>query len=294
MEHLPNGLRKILRQITPARTMIQFVNAFRAPLSMIVENQRKMHKYKDVYKGRRCFIIGNGPSLRAEDLDRIKGEYSFASNKIYEIYQHTDWRPTFYCNQDDDLFLPMGEKLFDATAQSQASFFRLVSYRKLGDNMVKLHNPTFVPILFIRYNDNSFKFSKKADHFLGDCGTVTYMAMQLAAFMGFSEIYLLGVDHSFPFQRNMDGKIQEIDLSLAAHFYETPEDNLGEHGYYGHANKHSHVTMGYRSAEAFSRKDGSFRIYNATRGGKLEEFERVDFDEVVRDEKTEPHKSNDL
>lgn len=294
MKFLPDPLKKILLQSTLVRMMIGHGMAYQAPPAVIIKNRQKMGKFKDAYKGKRCFVIGNGPSLRAEDLDRIKDEYSFASNRIYEIYRRTDWRPTFYCNQDEEVLLSMGDNLYDAVAQSQASFFRLTSYCKLGNNVSKLHNPTFVPILYILYKDNSFEFSKKADRFLGDCSTVTYMAIQLAAFMGFSEIYLLGVDNSYPFQINLDGTLQVNDLNLAAHFYETADGNLGERGSVGHRSHYDYVTFGYRSAEAFSRKDGSFRIYNATRGGRLEEFERVNFDEVMRDEKTKPCSSNDL
>ena len=46
----------------------------------------KIKKLKDNYIGKRCFIIGNGPSLRIEDLNCLKGEYTFAANRIYEIF----------------------------------------------------------------------------------------------------------------------------------------------------------------------------------------------------------------
>lgn len=57
---------------------------------------RRISGIKDVYKGKRCFIVGNGPSLRVDDLDKIKNEYSFASNKIYKIFDKTMWRPDYY------------------------------------------------------------------------------------------------------------------------------------------------------------------------------------------------------
>lgn len=51
---------------------------------------------KGIHAGKRCFIIGNGPSLCAEDLDKLKDEYTFAANRIYEIFYLTEWRPTYY------------------------------------------------------------------------------------------------------------------------------------------------------------------------------------------------------
>ena len=59
--------------------------------------------YKDIYTGQRCFLIGNGPSLRAEDLTRLHeaGEITFAFNRVYNIFEQTPWRPTFYISQDE-------------------------------------------------------------------------------------------------------------------------------------------------------------------------------------------------
>ena len=37
---------------------------------------------KGIHIGKRCFIIGNGPSLRVEDLEKIKDEYTFAANRM--------------------------------------------------------------------------------------------------------------------------------------------------------------------------------------------------------------------
>ncbi len=51
---------------------------------------------RDCHRGRRGFIVGNGPSLRMEDLDRLQSEISFGSNKIYLAFDKTAWRPTYY------------------------------------------------------------------------------------------------------------------------------------------------------------------------------------------------------
>ena len=46
------------------------------------EDAEYIRSLQNKYEGKRCFIIGNGPSLTPEDLDRIKDEYSFASNRF--------------------------------------------------------------------------------------------------------------------------------------------------------------------------------------------------------------------
>ena len=45
----------------------------------------KLNKLKDVGKGKRCFIIGNGPSLNIGDLEKLNNEITFASNRIYKL-----------------------------------------------------------------------------------------------------------------------------------------------------------------------------------------------------------------
>ena len=51
-------------------------------------------KNKNLHKGKRGFIIGNGPSLKINDLDMPKNDISIASNKIYLAFNQTKWRPT--------------------------------------------------------------------------------------------------------------------------------------------------------------------------------------------------------
>ena len=52
----------------------------------------RLQKFYNTKVGKRCFIIGNGPSLRIEDLERIKDD-TFAVNRIYKIFDKTFWRP---------------------------------------------------------------------------------------------------------------------------------------------------------------------------------------------------------
>ena len=106
-------------------------------------------------------------------------------------------------------------------------------------------------------------------------GTVTMSCLQLALYMGFTEIYLLGVDHNYSSYIDSSGKLV-VDPTVKDYFsaeYDTDFKNeikrdLGS------------STLSYLSAEKLSRRNGGFRVYNATRGGKLEVFERVDFDAI--------------
>ena len=66
---------------------------------------KKILQFKDKYRERRCFFIGNGPSLNVEDLSILEknNELTFAFNRIYNIFDKTTWRPTFYISQDEKM-----------------------------------------------------------------------------------------------------------------------------------------------------------------------------------------------
>lgn len=223
-----------------------------------------LEQYKNIHKGERCFIIGNGPSLKPEDLDilRASGEVCFATNDIGLMYDKTEWRPDYYVVAGleqalVDLFenrldsLP-GTKFTTSWYQRNTRFYKSKEYHYFSQQAE-----------FRNYDDlNHHLFSMDASKRVFECYTVVYTAFQLAAYMGFSEIYLLGVDNG--------GKgyfFQEED-------YDADFLSIGIHH-----NRAYRFERDWEEAEWYSRNHG-FRLYNATRGGYLEIFERVDFDSL--------------
>ena len=70
---------------------------------------KTLSSYKNKYSGKRCFLIGNGPSLKAEDLTKLykNGDITFAFNRVYNIFDDTEWRPKFYISQDEKIVWQM-------------------------------------------------------------------------------------------------------------------------------------------------------------------------------------------
>ena len=167
-----------------------------------------LKQYKNRYAGERCFIIGNGPSLKAEDLDKIKNYISFASNRIYVIFDKTEWRPKFYVCQDYRMILLSASEI--SKVEAELKIIPMFEFCKRPD----INNAIFTRM------QNSEKFIKR--HELPDFSdditkctyegmTVTYANIQIAVYMGFKKIYLLGVDHSYSISRNIDGTITKND-----------------------------------------------------------------------------------
>ncbi len=226
--------------------------------------------YKDQYKGQRCFLIGNGPSLRAEDLTKLheNGEITFAFNRIYNIFDQTPWRPTFYISQD--------EKMLSGCADT-------VNESELGVKFIPIQLRWWHDIHiggaqeFNIINQNAedpreFGFSDDIAKGIFNSSTGMYTAAQIAAYMGFSEIYLIGVDHHFRISRNNAGEIV-VDNTVKDYFsekYNEDKDKL----YIPNTEK---STLTYVAMKNHCEKR-DIRVFNATRGGKLEVFQRVDFD----------------
>lgn len=104
--------------------------------------------------------------------------------------------------------------------------------------------------------------------------TGMYTAVQIAAYMGFTEIYLIGVDHHFRISQNNAGQIV-VDNSVKDYFsekYNQDKENL----YIPNTEK---STLTYVAMKSHCDKRG-IHVYNATRGGKLEVFPRIDFDSL--------------
>lgn len=274
------AIRDFLRKLRVLRT-VYYKYQFRKMLSAIPEPQltksiEALRSYKDKYKGQRCVIIGNGPSLTPEDLDALKNEITFASNRIYCLYDKTEWRPTFFCAQDDMIVNTIKTDLKEAAKESETMFLASAVYNDCKDETKDIENLVWMPLRYIPPKNDRYTFSTNASEMVVEGLSITYSCMQLAAYMGFKEIYLLGIDHNYDIEIDKNGKIVKQDSSVNNYFQGVKEMKQSN------PPQIIEMTYAYMSAEEYSRTS-DFRIYNATRGGKLEVFQRKDFDEIFHD-----------
>lgn len=226
-----------------------------------------LRNLKDKYTGRRCFIIGNGPSLTAEDLEKLKGEITFAANRIFQIFPQTEWRPTYYGMLDEGVACSKGVATEASKLNCEMKFFRMegwYAYHKIKGSKCYLHSWWGKKYL------KDPQFSLDLCKGVYTISTITYMMTQVAVWMGFKEIYFLGMDNRYAKAINKDGS---ITVNSGEKSYFTGSDATLQSA----AAAVWEMDIAYEYLEQFSRTAG-FRIYNATRGGCLEKFERVDFD----------------
>ena len=233
---------------------------------MLYNQHPELVKFKNIYQGKRVFIIGNGPSVKISDLDKLheNGDICFGLNKIYKIYGQTKWRPDYLCIADtrvmaksEDIY----ERLAEKTELILADRYNL-SFVNDRINYVHLKSEYYYP------NHPGFSADITEGIFWG-YSVIYDIALQFAAYMGAAEIYLIGVDH------NHVGNVTDERNHFIENYFEEDEKEI----YKNVVADFEAMTLAYEKAEKYSRENG-FRIYNATRGGKLEVFERVNFDDL--------------
>ena len=149
-------------------------------------NDAKLRALRDIHRGCRAFVIGNGPSLVAADLEKIAGEISFASNKIYLIYEQTSWRPSYFTVSDEVVARDHAEALL---AQPQPKLFGHSTFQHFRErDDVVFCNP---PRSKSRAKNWDLVDGVSTGH------SVVYWDLELAFWMGIREIYALGMDFSF-------------------------------------------------------------------------------------------------
>jgi hypothetical protein len=232
-------------------------------------NERRLTSFKDKHKGERCFILGNGPSLNDCDLSKLDGEATFATNSIFL----KSFVPTYYV-VEDILVAEDRAKQIDAYRGPKQKFFGNYLRRFLGDG-------PDVCWMNVRINYQEYEnfphFSHDATRQLWVGGTVTYLCLQLAYHMGFTDVHMVGFDHNYtiPSDAKIDGNRIESTSNDPNHF----DASYFGKGYRWHNPRVDRMEIAYERAKQHFQADNR-RITNATVGGKLEVFERVNYESL--------------
>ena len=245
---------------------------------LLSENARRLRQYRNLHAGQRCFLVGNGPSLRPEDLELIRGEISFGCNMIYKIFDSTVWRPTYHCCIETLFAEHMANEIAERVS---APFFTNYTYYKkakiLPNNTVYAYNTAARPY---EVHGNLLAY------YVPSLSTVMTFMLELAMYMGFTEIYLLGVDCTSSvngrghFTKDyMPEIIDRENVARTKRKLGKRELTLEETTQYFF----QRATSAYEVLGRFAEERG-IRIYNATRGGALEAFARVNLEDALRGE----------
>lgn len=228
-----------------------------------MESQRQLHQYENTHQGERCFIIGNGPSLRQTNLGKLRGEFTFGLNRIYLLFPELGFTTTYLVSVND-LVLEQS-----ATEMKSLQLPKFITWRSRrwfhGDSWV-----TFLDTDFTGEED----FCPKITGRFFEGFTVTYVALQLAFHMGFKQVILVGVDHNFVTQ----GTANQAIVSQG------DDPNHFAPNYFGKGFKWQLPDLvGSERAYTLARNtyaQAGRQILDATVDGKLTIFPKVDFNSL--------------
>jgi hypothetical protein len=227
------------------------------------ESMRRLRRFHNLHAGKRCFILGNGPSLNSTDLSLLKDELTFCSNRFYLMFDRPElrgFRPTYYVCAND---LVVEQCAADI---EQLSMPKFIGWHN-RDHIRFTDDTTF---LWTRGGLRSWFFTDLTEG-CWEGSTVTMVAIQLAYYMGLSEVVLVGVDHSYQYNGNPHAEVtsQGHDPN---HF---AGDYFGK-GFRWHLPDLEGSELSYRVAQFMFKQSGR-RIVDATIGGKLDVFPKVDY-----------------
>ncbi|HXE53618.1 MAG TPA: hypothetical protein VN541_11405 [Tepidisphaeraceae bacterium] len=237
-------------------------------------------RLKGLHAGRRCFILGNGPSLKTQDVTPLSGELTFAMNGFLHHPRIEQCQPTYYCLTDPIYFdgSAASSDFLDRLLRVVPSSHLIVPYSAAQTLALRGIEPDRVT--FVTYSGDLASTRLPWIDLTRTIPAVqncAQLAILVALYAGCSPIYLLGMDHDWLAHRGTDG-----------HFYsgKTLENHPAVHGELARYSYRAiledvlKVWQGYEILDTYSRARGQ-QIINCTNGGFLDVFERGALKDVL-------------
>jgi hypothetical protein len=196
------------------------------------------------------------------DLSPLRERVTIGLNKIYMLFDKLGFHTTYLAAANPNVILQASEE-FASLCMPQ---FTMMWGREFA---TKRPN-----VLFLREKYNPL-FSKDISQGVNiDC-TVTYMAMQIAYYMGFKTVVLIGVDHSFKSKGSPHTTVK-LNGEDPNHF----DPNYFGYGVPWQLPDLEGSEIAYQRAKDVFEASGK-RIIDATVGGKLQVYEKISYEKAL-------------
>lgn len=246
-------------------------NLYKAGLLRCSRDLEDLSNYRNAFTGKRCFIMGNGPSLNQIDLSKLQNEYVFVFNGAYELAQKFQFAKPFYLIEDH------------LVAIDHSSNFKNLNRPKfIAHDLIKHFN--YTKSITTVYLERNYRYNSRWPGFLDKStnypifywgGTVAYFGLQMADFMNFDEIIFIGMDLSYIVPNSV--------IKNGTQLTSTEDDpNHYSPNYFG-VGKRWHIPETSRMLKSF-KCSSSYpvvkKVINATVGGNLDCFTRKDYNDL--------------
>lgn len=240
-------------------------------------SQQRLALMRNKQRGRRCFIIANGPSLQALDMTKLRREVTIGCNGIYQAFPEWGFHTSYLVFEDiEQLELRRHDVGRVAGPVKLAAIYNAYAFKP--DRRTLFFNAPRMRGQLYYWEDLYPQFSRDFAAIVHLGSTVTHIMLQLAYHLGCDPVYLIGLDHDYgelP-RRFPPGKItiteENIDLIRGLHFsnqYYQVGDQIGVPDV-------ARQEAAYTAARAAFEADGR-RVFNASAHTALDVFERCDY-----------------
>lgn len=285
---IPQGCFNLYRKVRYGKRLKEEQDI--KPVYKKVTDTDKLSLLKNKHKGERCFILASGPSISQHDLTILENEHCIAVSQFFLHPQIENIRPEYHC------FAPQHAPFDDETNKiifdnykkrytfPVKTFIGSSKYQYSYYNFLKKNPGYNIDSYFIDYTDakdideNNYNSEEKWDPTKQPftVRTVIYEAIMMADYMGFNEIYLLGVDHDY---------LKDIDRTTNHHFYNDSQ-SFSDHDHlkaitledwfliYHLRWKHYRLIQKHLNAK-------DVKIYNATPNSMVDVFPRISLESVI-------------
>jgi hypothetical protein len=232
------------------------------------ESMARLADLRNKYEGRRAFVIGNGPSLKNTDISRLRHEFTIGLNRIYLMFPDLGFSTSCLVSIND---LVIEQCLHDLQSLTIPRFLSWRAHRFFPASTPLTVLPTFLHTTY-----EGAKFSQDVAGRVWEGATVTYVALQLAFHMGFQQVILIGVDHSF----TSAGAANATIVSSGDDPNHFSPEYFGK-GFRWQLPDLAMSEWAYTLAREAYAKAGR-EILDATVGGKLTVFPKVDYNSLIK------------
>jgi len=276
------GMLYLLRYVARLTdTWITGLEQSNAAYSLLPEEKALLKRneiFRNCHQGWRCFVIGNGPSLKSQDLALLAGELTFVMSAFYKHPIVKQWQPTYYCFADP-LFFDGSEPMKRFFNDLLSAIHTTIYFLPLQGREVFLRDyliPT-EKIYFVLFRGNLGGSVLGLPDFTRNVPgvqSVSQMAIMAAMYMGCSPIYLLGLDHDWLAQRGMD---RHFYNGTTINGHPVASGNLDAYSYKSDLMSVLNLWNGYENLNKVAHQH-KIQIINATNGGFLDVFPRVKYE----------------
>ena len=229
------------------------------------QSRSRLRAIQNIHSGERCFIIGNGPSLKKTDLARLKGEYTFGLNRIYLLFPELGFSTTYYVAINDLVIEQCAREIAGLSIPKFIAWHSNRHFQRLPEDLI---------FLYTTYTGMQFAYDMTRRVWEG--ATVTNVALQLAYYLGFRQVILIGVDHNFADK----GKANETVVSQGDDLNHFSTAYFGK-GFRWQLPDLDTSEIGYTLARQAFQKAGR-EVLDATVDGKLMVFPKVDYNTLFK------------